>query len=218
MTAAQQRRYFRFWRDAWAAHWSGVRGGEPIARPDRPESPVRDEVVAMAGRLAGNGPLTPDLLRHACHVLALGRDVRSVKMTNKEQDLVVSLFERLAEAGRELAGQLRLDDRARELDRRTSVRNGRTEADGGSAPWQVRRPDADRKRVLWSLEHSGYAEPAIAAISRDKFGTAAWRGLEDRALYQLLITVKRAAARQRVRQSAAVPLPPSREYVLRAAA
>lgn len=193
MTHLQKMRYLRHWATAFRAHWSGVRDGQPLARAGRPPSELRDEIVAIAGRIAGPTSLSTDHLRHACHVRALGREKSSKRLTNKEQDLVVALFDRLAEAGAELGGQMRLDQRDRELARR--------ESDSPRPPaWNVRRPDADRKRVLWSLEHSPYPEPAIAAIARDRFGTANWRSLDDAALYQLLLTVKRAATRKAVRQ------------------
>lgn len=199
MTPAQHRRYLRHWSAAFSAHWCGVKAGQPLTRPGRPPSEVRDQVVSVAGRLAGNRSLSADHLRHACHVLVLGREKSSLKLTNKEQDLVIALFDRLAESGGELAGQLRLDAQGDEAARRGPL---------PSKSWADRRqPDADRKRVLWSLEHSAYPEPAIAAISRDKFATANWRGLDDRSLYELLLTVKRAAARKQAASSTpATPL------------
>lgn len=216
MSPAQHRRYLRYWGEAFGAHWCGVRDGQPLARPGRPPSDVRDQVVGIAGQLARGGSLRADHLRHACHVIAIGRDKSSLKLTNKEQDLVIALFQRLAETGRELAGQIRLDARERELERTIGGAAEYSQASGPkSPPWTVRRPDADRKRVLWSLEHSGYAEPAIAAISRDKFGTLAWRGLSDADLYQLLLTVKRAAHRKQTpQQQPSTPAAAPRQYNL----
>jgi hypothetical protein len=204
MTSAQRVRYFRYWQAAWRAHWTGVASGEPCARPDRPESVLRDQIVAIAGQMAGASHLTPDLLRHACHVAALGEDVETLRMTNKQQDLVIAVFQRLAEAGQELAGQIRLDARGREIQRLESIATEASAACGNAVPWEGRRPDADRKRVLWALEHSGYPEAAIATISGDKFGTRAWRGLPDPQLYQLMITVK---GRQASRRTPAAPAP-----------
>ncbi len=196
MTPLQHRRYLRFWCATFARHWCGVKGGEPIARPGRGPSALRDQVVAQAGAMAGAGRLTADHLRHACHAIALGRDVTSLRMTSKEQDLVIAVFQRLSEGEQELAGQIRSDARAAEVNRIADAVAEYESRDGTEAPWTARRPDADRTRVLWSLAHSGYPEPAIAAIARDEFGTDNWRGLDDARLYRLLLTVKRAAARK----------------------
>lgn len=204
MTPAQLRRYWRHWNVAWSAHWAGVRGGEPVARVGRPVSELREQLVALAGQIAGPGALRPDHLRHACHLLALGRDRRSAHLTSKEQDLVIAIFQRLAAAGHELAGQIRSDARETELDRRRDYRGSSAAASGPRRAWEQRRPDADRKRVLWSLEHSLYPRLAIEEIARDKFGTSDWRSLDDRRLYQLLITVK-GAERRRTRATATVP-------------
>lgn len=123
MSPAQHKRYLRYWNAAWRAHWTGVRQGEPLARPDRRPSVIRDQVVSVAGSLAGKtgGRLTPDLLRHACHIIALGRNPSSRSLTNKEQDLVIGIFQRLAEGMEELSGQMRTDQREAEITRRAAV-------------------------------------------------------------------------------------------------
>lgn len=202
MTQKQHRWYLREWSAAFGAHWAGTKYGEALARPGRPESEIRDQVVAIGRQIAArlpDGRLSADVLRHACHVAALGRNPSSREMTNKQLDLVVAFFRRLAESGRELSGQIRLDARERELTRQVSAGAEYGAGDGPGAPWREVHPDADRKRVTWSLEHSGYPEAAIAAISQDKFGTKGWRGLPDRELYELLLTIKRAVGRKAAR-------------------
>lgn len=199
MTPKQHRWYLREWGLAFRRHWAGTRGGEALARPGRPPSPMRDHIVALAGQIAArlpDGRLSAEVLRHACHVAALGRDVSSLKLTNKQLDLVVALFRRLAEDGQELAGQIRLDARDREIDRQLTAAGDYQAGCGEPPPWREVHPDADRKRVLWSLEHSGYPEAAIARICEDTYGTRSWRSLPDRDLYQLLLTIKRAAPRR----------------------
>lgn len=199
MTTKQHRWYLREWQAAFRRHWAGTASGEVLARPGRPASPVRDHVVALAGQIAAqlpDGRLSAEVLRHACHVAALGRDVSSLKLTNKQLDLVIALFRRLAEDGKDLAGQIRLDARGRELERQASAAADYQAGCGSVPPWREIHPDADRKRVLWSLEHGGYPEAAVARIASDKFGVASWRSLPDRELYELLLTVKRAAVRK----------------------
>lgn len=199
MTPKQHRWYLREWQAAFRRHWAGTASGEVLARPGRPPSQIREHVVALAGRIAAqlpDGRLSAEVLRHACHVAALGSDVSSLRMTNKQLDLVIALFRRLAENGKDLAGQIRLDARGRELDRQSAAAADYQAACGALPPWKAAHPDADRKRCLWSLSNGGYPEAAIARISEDKFGTAAWRSLPDRDLYELLLTVKRAVSRQ----------------------
>ncbi len=191
MSPAQHKRYLRYWNAAWRAHWTGVRHGEPLARPDRGPSSIRDQVVGVAGSLAGQtgGRLTPDLLRHACHIIALGRNPSSKSLTNKQQDLVIAIFQRLAEGQEELAGQIRTDQRETEVHRRATA----------GTDWQKARPDADRARVLVGIERSGYPLPAIERISADSYGTTNWRGLPDEQLLQLAITIKaRVETRRRI--------------------
>lgn len=199
MSPRQHKWYLREWGAAFARHWCGSKGGQVLARPGRQASPVRDSLVAIAGQIAAqlpDGRLSADVLRHACHVAALGKDVSSLRMSNKQLDLVIAFFRRLAEDGKDLAGQIRLDARGRELERQTAAKANFEAGCGDSAPWRAGHPDADRKRVTWSLIHSGYPEAAIAAIARDKFATTEWRGLPDRELYELLLTVKDRAARR----------------------
>lgn len=199
MTPKQHKWYLREWGAAFARHWCGTKAGQVLARPGRPASPLRESLVSMAGQIAAqlpDGRLSADVLRHACHVAALGKDVSSLRMSNKQLDLVIAFFRRLAEDGADLAGQIRLDAREREVGRQTAAKANFQAGCGDDPPWREAHPDADRKRVLWSLDHCGYPEPAIAAIARDKFRTVDWRGLADRELYELLLTIKRAAARK----------------------
>jgi hypothetical protein len=207
MTPLQHKRYLRFWSAAWKAHWSGVRGGEPLARPDRPLSAFRDEIVQVASQLAAadQGRLTPDHLRYACHFVAIGSTPSSRDLDNKQQDLVIAVFQRLAEDGNELVGQMRIDQREAELHRRY---HGGTEArscDGLKIPWDATRPDADRKRVIFAIEHSGYPLAAVEKIAGSIFHTANWKSLPTSTLQKLLMTVKSRARAKRDRE--AVPSP-----------
>jgi hypothetical protein len=47
----------------------------------------------MAQRLLATrgGQLNADVLRHACHVLAFGRDISAMKLSNKQLDQVLAI-------------------------------------------------------------------------------------------------------------------------------
>ena len=88
MTTKQHRWYLREWGAAFSAHWSGVRGGEVVARTGRPENhPLREQVLAVARRMLGarGGKLNADVIRHACHVVALGKDIGFLPGTEEEK-------------------------------------------------------------------------------------------------------------------------------------
>lgn len=172
MTDRQHRWYLREWSRAWRKHWAGTRQGEVIARPGRPAHPLRETIVAIARQLAGRNPddgrLTADCLRHACHVHALGRDHGSWQLTNRQLDKVVAVFRLLADDS-DLKARMTLD-----------------------APAGM----ADQARVIHAIANSGFAPAYVEAISRDKFATSNWRGLDPARQRQLLVTIKcRAMAR-----------------------
>lgn len=176
------RRYFDHWRSAWESHWSGVRNGEPVARTDRPVySPTREQVLEAARGLAmrsDDSRLTPDVIRLACHVVAIGEPVSSKRLTAPQMDRVVAVFDLLS--GRnELAAQMRVDSS---------------------------KGSPDRTRLLFAIGQVGLDDAYKAAICRDRFGSASWTGLEVPQLTQLLITLRnreRARARRNIPQEAA---------------
>lgn len=173
MTEKQHKWYLREWSRAYAVHWCGTRGGEALARPGRKPSTVRDQVVAAAQRVAmqRGGGLSADALRHGCHIVALGKDVSSWKLTNKQVDLVVSQF-RLLRNDADLSAQMKLTGPA---------------AEPGAS---------DRTRTLYSLDHIDLPPAYLAEMCRDKFGTSNWKSLPDDKLKQFLMTAKcRAMAR-----------------------
>lgn len=203
----QHRRYLAYWSRAWKAHWAGVSHGEPLARPGRPPSEFREQVLQVANNLAAwkDRSLKPDDIRHACHIIALGSNPSSKHLTLKEQDLVIAVFQRLEESGQELAGQMRMDQRDQEMERRSTGAMEAMKGCGSAVPWESTRPDADRKRVVWSIEHSGYPLPAVAAISGSVFGTANWKSLPTTSLQKLLMTVKARARAKAARELAPKP-------------
>lgn len=176
MNKAQHAKYMKEWSRAYRTHWAGVKGGEVLARPGRPDSPLREQILDIARRDAAadpvDGRLTPDRLRHACHVKALGRNISSWDLTNRQWDKVVAVFRLLndpANIGADIA----------------------VSAD------QANPSRPDRKRVAFSLQKLDLPDAYIGEISRDKFGTANWRQLTEAQLLQLLMTCKaRAVARR----------------------
>jgi hypothetical protein len=190
MTAKQHKWYLREWSAAYRAHWSGVRKGEVLARPDRPsDHPLRQKVIAVAQsirlRKPTPGGLTPDDLRHACHQVAVGKDLSSWKLSNKQLDRVIALFRQLA--GINLAAILKTEAAASE-DRRRAEHRETSDT--------YCQPDADRKRCLWSLSNLGLPPAYMEEISLERHGTRNWRSLPSPSLFQLLMTCRaRAAAR-----------------------
>lgn len=182
MNKSQHRLYLREWGKAWKAHWSGVRKGEPLARPDRKPSAMRDRVLQAAGMLAmrDESPLTAETIRHACHVVALGKDCGSWALRNKELDRVLAVFRLLANDAN-LGAQLRLDN-----------------------------PEIGaRERMMHSIRNVDMGPAYVASISRDKFGTENWQSLDATRMQQLLMTIKaRALVKQTANlKTAAVPSP-----------
>ena len=147
----------------------------------------------MARRLLATrgGRLDADTLRHACHVLALGKDVSSMRLTNKQIDQVVAVFRQLA--GINLTAMLTTEHAAAE-GRRLSAARARKQADP-AAPTPM--PDADRKRLIYALENIELPPAYLETISRDTYGTTDWRTLPTETLHKLRITAGcRAISRQ----------------------
>jgi hypothetical protein len=94
LTDFQDKKYWRRWAACCRANnWKMVKGRlHPEACLDNSE-PHR-KVVAAARQLAAEQAvgLTPDHLRHACHIVALGRDKSHTKFSNKEFDAVLNYW------------------------------------------------------------------------------------------------------------------------------
>lgn len=110
MTPAQAKRlYFPAWnRAARAMAWQQRKGRivaplDQQARalgygPEHPLATLLPRIIAIAHRIArqeSRAPLANDL-RHACHAVAIGRDISSTKLTNAQIDRVVALFDLIA--------------------------------------------------------------------------------------------------------------------------
>lgn len=176
MNKAQHAKYMKEWSKAFRTHWAGVKGGEVLSRADRPDSSLRETILGIARQQAAadpqDGRLTPDRLRHACHIHALGRNISSWDLTNRQWDKVVSVFRLLGDPANIGADMAVTADQA-----------------------DPDRPD--RKRLAFGLQKLDLPDAYIGEISRDKFGTTNWRQLSEDQLLQLLITCKtRALARR----------------------
>lgn len=94
MTDSQDSKYWRRWAACCRANnWKMIQGRlHPEAILDASEHHC--SVVAAARQLAAEQAvgLTPDHLRHACHIVALGRDKSHAKFTNKEFDAVLNYW------------------------------------------------------------------------------------------------------------------------------
>lgn len=126
MTEAQQRRfYFPSWNDAVKANgWRMAKGrlvGQRVEKFGREEvthlyNQVWDAAEAIA--TAAHRAVKPDDLRHACHVVALGKDFSSRQLTTDQTNRVVRLFEVLADPD-DLGAVLAWSDPS--IDRRKSL-------------------------------------------------------------------------------------------------
>lgn len=96
MTPPQHKFYLRRWAAVVRANgWRMVKGrlaenavGRESSRAAAPASPHHQAVFAAAEQLAAlqHRALTADDLRHACHVVALGRDKSSKDFSNRDFD------------------------------------------------------------------------------------------------------------------------------------
>jgi hypothetical protein len=85
--------FFPSWQRAFRANWFRDRGCI-LPLESRPESEWLQQVEAAARDLAfhQHRAETEEIYRHACAVVALGRNISSQDMTNDQLDLVECLF------------------------------------------------------------------------------------------------------------------------------
>jgi hypothetical protein len=156
MTKGQQ---FGFYLPAWKRAWARIRSlsavPNPVALPDALLNQVLDLVVVS--RHAGR----ENAVRHACHIVALGRDPSSKTLTSAEIDRVVCLFRILADP-----------DDLRAID-----------------TWS-HPSDVDRRRLLWAVWHTGWGARYIHKVAWDKFRQQDPNLLTDQHLHDLVRTLK----------------------------
>lgn len=186
MTPAQQRRfYFPAWQDAARRRGWVMMEGRLIADLDArlwlpPEHPLTDllpQIHAHARTLASadQRAVKPDDLRHACHLVALGHNQSSKRLTNTETDRVVALFRLIADP------------------------DSLTHLTAWAEPEQAQRRRYVRACRL--LATDAY----ILAIARDKFGPGDfdppwWENLRLPHLANLLLTLRTRANRRSQRR------------------
>jgi hypothetical protein len=164
-----KRLYWPGWAAAVRANWRREKGRVVVA-PGAAANPWRDQVELAAEGMGASALAVVDWdwLRHAAHWVALGRDVSSKALNNGQLDRVLVLFRLLANP---LDLQAVLD-------------------------WQAPgRPD--RRRTEWAMRHLPHTDGYVRSVCSAKFGTRRWESLEDRALHQLLMTLKNRPASRR---------------------
>jgi hypothetical protein len=163
MTPDQTRMYFRKWNPARVALAAGA------------TTDMGRKVTEMATHMAARDARKVDAeaLRHACHVVALGREKSSKHLTNAELDRVLLVF-KLVINGDDLAAVI---------------------------AWE--QPDQGQvKRLTWSIRNTA-PEALIVHVCKDKNGRGDWLNLGTTELRQLLMTLKRIREKQKVSQEAA---------------
>lgn len=148
----------RFYLPAWTRACRRLRLLTSLPEP----STVPDQLLHQVWHVAAGrtDERREDALRHACHVVALGKDPSSKTMTAAEADRVVVLFRLLANP-EDLAAM--------------------TAWDRGTVP--------DRNRLLWKIRNLGHADHYIGAIAGDKFGETDINRLTTPQLHDLVRTL-----------------------------
>ncbi len=150
--------YFPAWNNCCRANAWKVQGGfatvdearlsdesRKILAFARQRAMMRDGAVLLEAQ-----PVRLDDLRHAAHILALGRDKSSDKLTNAEVDRVVCLFKLLADPD-DLGARLAWD------------------------AYQRGEDPGETKRLEYFIRQT--PEAYVRHISADKFGTREWENL-----------------------------------------
>ena len=167
MSPAQKTWYFRWWGRARAALESGTLSdmGKKVHEMANHMGATRTGHHVRAGCA-----VDAEVLRHACHVVALGRQKSSKLLTNAELDRVSLVF-KLIINGDDLAARI---------------------------AWE--QPDQGQiKRLTWSIKNTA-PEALIVHVCKDKFSRADWWNLGTTELRQLLMTLKRIKDNQEVLQ------------------
>ncbi len=164
MTTRQQRfLYFPAWRRALAAGWAkrdGVLFPRPALQPAQRDLVEQIHTQASSHVARQYRGVDADDLRHAAHVVAIGRDKSSAQLTNAETDRVLALCRVIANP----------DDIQAILD------------------WE-NRSGPDRRRLLWVIEHGPAPEAYVQTVANGKFGTADLRKLSTPQLLMLATTL-----------------------------
>lgn len=164
MTAAQDKKYWRRWGAVTRAnHWRLVTGRlAPDAVLAASEPHCRVAAAARQLAQAEAKGLTPDHLRHACHLVALGRDKSHRQFTNREFDSLLNWWG----DERAITGLLIAPD-----DLASHIHQDAPELKA-------------RERLLLGLRRN-FREGYVAKIAGDLYGTRDWQQLGDADLANL---------------------------------
>jgi hypothetical protein len=149
----------RFYLPAWSQAWKRIRAlGDALPEGVSGADQLLRQVLDVADKLGLSR--RDEAVRHACHVVALGRDRSSKCLTAAEADRVVCLFRLLADP----------------LDL------------GAMVEWEKPRR-LDRTRLLWRVNYGRHKMPYVWAVARDKFGEPNPERLSDEQLHDLVRTL-----------------------------
>ncbi len=165
--------YFPAWNRAFKANWRTERG-TVVAVPQPANVELAAKVADLGEAIAKREAraLKADDLRHAAEMLALHKSVSSSQMTEAEIDKCLATFRLLA-----------------------------NEVHVASVIVQ-QRTLPDRTRMEWAALNHPFGRPYVEAVCNGKFGTRNIRGLSDRQLSHLLMTLKsREQSRRRKGQT-----------------
>ena len=169
MNAAQNTKYWRRW-NAVVKHnnWRWLKG-RLVEGAAKDTSPHHTSIWYTAEQIAAKAFHSPiaDDLRHACHVLALGRDVSHSDFTNPQFSRLLVLWG----DDKDMAGLLINPD---------CITSGMAWND----------PDRARKAGLIAAIEQAAEESYIRSITADVWGTIYWRDLDTTALLGLLRKIK----------------------------
>ena len=173
MTDAQK---FKFYFPAWTAcvkanGWRKTKGRLVLSLESKVPSPELAKMLVFAQQRAtmARRGMEVDDLRHACHLLALGKDKSSNDLTNPELDRVVTLFQVLTDPDN-LTARLKWDAYER-----------------GEDPGAVTRVEYFIRRCPDSY---------VRAISAARFGTRDWENLtvKQKGLLSMTLANRRPKA------------------------
>jgi hypothetical protein len=179
VTIAQQKRfYFPAWNQcADRNDWVMVKGKLLATRPEAGGLAEADQLLqkiwTAADKIAreAHRAITATDLRHACHIVALGKDCSSHEMTNNQTDRVVNLFRLLANP----------DD----------IKAARAWSDP---------EEAERNRLTWSIKKMA-PEAYISAICENRhdwnYTAPFWEDLPLAQLRQLAMTLRNRVANRK---------------------
>ncbi|MDR3427823.1 hypothetical protein [Silvimonas sp.] len=169
MSPAQNSKYWRRWADVQRKNgWRWLKG-RLVATPVTDASQYHAAVWRIATDLANRAcrAVVADDLRHACHVLAFGRDISHESLSNSQFDRLLLLWGN----EREYPGLL------------VDPENIATHV-----AWD--NPDQSRKVSLIRSIKAAAADEYICQITQDIWGTIYWEDLDVSALLGLLRKLK----------------------------